>query len=185
MIGDEAALVPHARGGRAAAAARALVDAALARGGRDNATVLVLDVAEPLTPRKTVRNAGADHATARASALLCDLPDAMVLRALAMAAEVEIAAGEEVPRIVTTDRVAYIVLDGEVEVPPGTILGASGLLYGESLVGVGRHGACRAVTGVRALRLRCDDFREICASDVHLAALLFERLARHLAERVR
>jgi serine/threonine protein phosphatase PrpC len=188
MIGDESLVLTYVKTGRPADAARALIDAALARGGRDNATALIIEIGAPLRPRKVTPGASHDLAAARASPLLCDLPEALVLDALTMAAEVEIDAGKTIPRIVTTDHVAYIVLDGEAE-RGGVTMASSALLYAESLVGrdgAPRGGACfKAKSAVRALRLRADDFREVCASDGRLAAALYERLARHLASSAR
>ena len=185
MIGGESLIAPFAKKGTPADAAQALIDAALARGGRDNATALVIEVSAPVMPRKETQGAARDFTIARACPLLCDLADALVLRALAMAAEVEIDEGKTIPRVVTTDHVAYIVLDGEAEVN-GISLGASALLYAESLLGMGRNAArFRAVSRVRCLRLRADDFGEVCADDPRLAAALYERLARHLATYVR
>jgi len=185
MLGDEATLAPHVRArGGAGAAAKSLIDAALARGGRDNATALVIEIGDAIMPahsRKTAPETTRDFRTARSCPLLCDLPDAVVLRALTMAVEVEIDEGKSIPRIVTTDHVAYIVLDGEAALKD-LALGAGALLYGESLVGMGRGGArFRATSAMRLLRLRADDFREVCATDPRLAAALYERLARHLA----
>ena len=57
-----------------------------------------------------------------------------MLSALAACVEVEIEVGAEVPRAVANDRVAYIVLDGLVELPNGRRLGPAGLLMGESLL---------------------------------------------------
>jgi serine/threonine protein phosphatase PrpC len=181
MIGDEAAIATLAKTGDPAQAARGLVDAALGHGGRDNATALVVAVLESQVPRRGVAAATRDLRTARSCPLFVDLPDALVLRALTMAVEVELDAEKPIPRIVTTDHVAYIVLEGEAELRSLT-LGRGALLYPESLLSAGRgHPRFHAKTPMRALRLRADDFREICAGDTRLAAALFERLARHLA----
>lgn len=185
-IPKEAELADLARAGTPEQAARALIDTSLVRGGRDNASVIVVDVAE-----RFARRAGADDgvgardlATARGSALLVDLPMGSVLRALSAAVEVELAEGDLVPRVVASDQVAWIVLSGSVDAGDGRAFGAGALLYAESLVGeVPRTALSRATSSVRALRLRGDDFREVCGADVVLAAALFERIARHLARR--
>ena len=178
MIMDEAAMAR--RGGAADAAARDLVATALARGGRDNATAIVVDVRESRVPRKAQASASRDLDVALACPLLADLPRAQALRLLAAAVEVEIEGGK-IPRVVTRDRVAYIVLDGEVSRSDGIALGAGAVLYPESLVDARRPRTFDAASPVRALRIRADDFRELCAGDPRLAALLYERLARHLA----
>jgi PPM family protein phosphatase len=183
-IAQESEITQLVRAGAPGEAAKALIDTALVRGGRDNATAIVVDIAERFVQRD--RSDGGlmarDVASVRTCPLLADLPTATVLRALAAAVEVEFAEGSALPRTIASDQVAYVVLDGEVEMHDRRIFGASALLYPESLVGGWRDAAlCKAVRGVRALRLRADDFREVCDSDVALAAALFERLARHLA----
>lgn len=178
MIIDEAAMAR--RGGRPLDAARDLVATALARGGRDNATAIVVDVRESRVPRKAQASASRDLDVALACPLLADLPRAQALRLLAAAVEVEITDGK-IPRVVTRDRVSYIVLDGEVRRSDGIALGAGAVLYPESLVDARRPRTFEAASVVRALRIRADDFRELCGGDPRLAALLYERLARHLA----
>jgi serine/threonine protein phosphatase PrpC len=181
MIGDEATIASLAKQGEPAEAAQALVNAALARGGRDNATALVVLVQESGLPRRSGNGAARDFQTARSCSLLLDLPEAAVLHALTASVEVDFRSDEAIARIVTTDHVAYIVLEGQVELR-GLTLGAGGLLYPESLVLAGRgQPRFRALTPVRALRVRSNDFREVCDSDPRLAAALYERLARHLA----
>ena len=77
------------------------------------------------------------------------------------------------------------MLDGEVASPDGRTFGGSALLYGEPLAGGYRDTTLYKTTRVmRALRLRADDFQEVCQSDVVLAASLYERLARYLARLV-
>ncbi len=189
MLGDESILSTHAAVPGSANAATALVGAALARGGRDNATALVIDVGPPTRIREDNGDPildARDFETARRCPLLCDMPDGLLLRALAMAVEVDIHEGEPLPRVSTTDRVAYVVLQGEIEAPGGQAFGASALLYPESLLGMGQSNVlCKATTPLRVLRLRADDFREVCAADARLASALYERLARHLAGRMR
>ncbi len=184
MIGDEGAISLLAKKGGVKDAAEALVAEALARGGRDNATALVVGVLEAQAPRRTGASGGGanrDLRTVLSCPLFLDLSEALVLRALTMSVEVELDAEKLIPRVVTTDHVAYIVLEGEAETR-GVSLGRGALLYPESLLATGRgQPRFRAVTPMRALRLRADDFREVCASDTRLAAALFERLARHLA----
>ena len=88
---------------------------------------------------------------------------------------------EDVARAVASDLVSYIVLDGVVRYPDGRRVGAGALLYAESLVGVLGQGdapVCEQTT--RLLRVRADDFAEIC-SDPRLASELYRRLAMHLA----
>lgn len=185
-IPKEAELSDIARAGTPESAARALIDTSLVRGGRDNASVVVVDVVERFAKRADADDGvGArDLAIARSSSLLVDLPMGSVLRTLSAAVEVELIEGELVPRVVASDQVAWIVLAGTVEAHDGRAYGAGALLYAESLVAEVPRSALHKATGkVRALRLRGDDFREVCTSDIVLAAALFERIARHLARR--
>jgi CRP-like cAMP-binding protein len=62
-------------------------------------------------------------------------------------------------------------------------MSVSAVLYPESLAGGGRsQQPCRALEPMRALRIRHDDFREVCQFDPRLAAEVYQRLARNLAE---
>src|SRR5262249_53105606 len=123
-----------------------------------------------------------DAAFAAHCALLQGVPDALIARALRAAVEVEIDAGGNVPRYFTGDRVGYVVLDGRVDSPSGWTLGPSSLVYPQSLAGGGTGTElCRTGERTRLLRIRADDFGEVCASDVTLAAMLYMRLAHILA----
>jgi CRP-like cAMP-binding protein len=83
---------------------------------------------------------------------------------------------------VANDRVAYLILDGLVRTPGGRTLGASALLMAESLLDMPQHGPLPAVVArARLLRIRHDDFKQVCSHDPHLAAALYLRIARHLA----
>lgn len=184
LIPQEAELAQIARAGSPQDAARSLIDTALVRGGRDNSTVIVIDIAERFAKRERTDEGlmARDLATVRICPLLSELPSSTVLRVLSAAVEVEIPAGETIPRTVVSDQVAYVILDGEIRMGDGRVFGSSALLYPESLLGeIGRSPLCKAERALRALRLRGDDFREVCGSDIVLAASLYERLARHLA----
>ena len=107
-----------------------------------------------------------------------------MLGALAAAVEVEREAGASVPRVVANDLVAYVVLDGIVDGvgPSGRQVGTGALIFPESLVGVWGDGPLPRVSRTaRLLRVRADDFEEVCAADPALAAELYQRLALHLA----
>jgi len=170
------------RNGSAANAARDLV-AHAARQGRDNATAIVVEIGDRFVKRNDHDrglNAG-DLERARQSPLLLELPLSFALTALSAAVEIEVGEGQGVPRAVANDLVAYIVLDGIVRYPDQRRVGAGALLYAESLVGVLGQGdapVCEQTT--RLLRVRADDFAEIC-SDPRLASELYRRLAMHLA----
>lgn len=176
------------RTGSAEDGANALIGHALRRGGRDNATALVIDVCERFVARTpsdgepTSGPVSSDILVARHSALLEELPISSVLAALAAAVEVEIATDERVPRLVANDWVCYIIVSGQVRMPDGRVLGPSGVLFVESLMGVAREGELPTVLETaRLMRLRADDFAEVCAQDVELSNALHVRIARHLA----
>jgi serine/threonine protein phosphatase PrpC len=183
QIEDESELGDLLRSGKVEDAAHSLVSRA-GRHGRDNATAIVIEVGERFVKRTDHDRglAAADLERARQSPLLVDLPQASVLTALSAAVEVEIAAGAPIPRLVTNDLVAYIILDGVVRYPSSErSVGAGALIFPESLVGVAGQGDLPvAEQTVRVLRVRADDFAEICG-DSRLAAELYRRLAAHIA----
>jgi len=163
-------------------AARALVMRA-AEGGRDNATAVVVEIADRFVKRPD-RDRGlspGDLENARQSPLLVDLPLPLALTALSAAVEIELPTGAVIPRTIANDLVAYIVLEGLVKHPDGRAVGPGALIYPESLVGVwGQAGPPTADQTSRLLRVRADDFAEIC-SEPRYAAELYRRLAAHMA----
>jgi serine/threonine protein phosphatase PrpC len=182
-IKDENIIAKLARRGAPEDAALGLVNAALARGGNDNATALVVDIGQRRISRGVYDGGldARDSSYVRHSALFKGVDDEHVDRALSAAVEMQFEPGADLPRFSAEDRVGYIVLDGTVVTPDGWSLGPSAIVYPESLVGAGRGSAmCKAQSVVRAFRIRADDFREVCATDVALAAALYERLARTL-----
>jgi serine/threonine protein phosphatase PrpC len=183
QVEDEAELGELLRSGSPEQAARGLV-ARAGQHGRDNATTIVIEIGERFVKR-TDRERGlvaADLERARQSPLLVDLPQSFALNALAAAVEVEVPVNETIPRLVTNDLVAYIVLDGVIRYPsPERTVGAGALVFPESLVGiVAQEELPIAEQTTRLLRLRADDFSEIC-QDQRLAAELYRRLAAHIA----
>lgn len=170
------------RVGTPEAAARALIHRA-GESGRDNATALVVEIADRFVKRPD-RDRGlspADLESARQSPLLVDLPLPLTLTALSAAVEIEVAQATVIPRTVANDLVSYIVLEGLVKHADGRSVGPGALLYPESLVGVwGQAAPPTAEQTSRLLRVRADDFAEIC-SEPRFAAELYRRLAAHLA----
>jgi hypothetical protein len=182
QIESEGELSDLLREGSADAAARALI-AHAARLGRDNATAIVIEVGDRFVKRSDHDRGlnAADLERARQSPLLVDLPLSFALTALSAAVEIEVPEGEGLPRVVANDLVSYIVLDGVVRYADERRVGAGALVYAESLVGVlgqGEPPTCEQMT--RLLRVRADDFAEIC-TDPRLATELYRRLALHLA----
>jgi serine/threonine protein phosphatase PrpC len=154
-----------------------------ARHGRDNATAIVIEIGDRFVKRKDHDRGlnAADLERARQSPLLVDLPLSFALTALSAAVEIEVGEGQGLPRAIASDLVAYIVLDGVVRYSDDRRVGAGALLHAESLLGVlgqGESPVCEQTT--RLLRVRADDFAEIC-SDPKLGTELYRRLAMHLA----
>jgi PPM family protein phosphatase len=182
QIDGEGELSELLREGTPENAVRALIGRA-GESGRDNATAVIIEIGERFVKRSD-RDRGLnaeDLERARQSPLLVDLPLSFALNALSAAVEIEVAVGEPIPRAVASDLVAYIALDGVVRYPDGRSIGAGALIYPESLLGVWGHAEPPVVdTTARLLRVRADDFAEICA-DPRLAAELYRRIALHLA----
>lgn len=185
QLDGEGELAQLLRLGSPGDAARALVGRA-GQKGRDNATAVVVEIGD-----RFVKRAGEDRGLAAAdleragqSPLLSELPEPLMLEALAAAVEIEIEAGATVPRVVANDLVAYIVLDGILAGVGNSVrqVGTGALVFPGSLVGVWTQGPLPTVTQTaRLLRVRADDFEEVCSADPALAAELYRRLARHIA----
>ena len=172
------------RKGRPEEAVVELINGAMASGGRDNATAVLIEVGPRRVNRPTVDHGqtAQDMMLASHSPILLGLEPELVALALQSAIEVRFDAGAKVPRNDAGDRVAYIVLNGSVSTPQGWTLGPGAVVYPESLGDGGRgKDLCKAEVPTRALRSRGDDLREVCATNVTLAAKLYERLARNLA----
>jgi serine/threonine protein phosphatase PrpC len=181
QISGEAQLAELLREGPPQRAARALVERAGEK-GRDNATAVVVEIGERFVKREDADRglSAADLESARQSALLVDLPLPLVLAALSAAVEVELAPGDLVPSIVASDLVSYIVLDGLVRCPPDRNVTTGALLFPESLIGVWGDDELPVVEQTaRLLRVRADDFAEVCG-DPKLGTELYRRLALHL-----
>jgi serine/threonine protein phosphatase PrpC len=183
QIESEARLGELLRVGDAQGAARALIGAAGSR-GRDNATALVLEICDRFVKREAADRGlrATDLERARASALWLDMPQQAVLATLAAAVEIELDAGARVPRAVASDLVAYVVLEGVVSCSAERRVSTGALLFAESLVGVASDAELPVVEArARLLRLRGDDFAEVCSAAPGLAAQLYRRIATHLA----
>jgi serine/threonine protein phosphatase PrpC len=169
-----------------ARSAQRLVELALARGGGDNATALVvrvLEAGETARPAEQIRK---DETAIFSCPLWGKVNVQQRLRALRIALPREHAKGEKVPAQTLGDKVAWIIIEGEYE-QDGVILGPGALLYPEALLGdrplPDKHGLAIAQTDIRALALRADDFKELCDDDPELAEHLLEALATELSRR--
>jgi serine/threonine protein phosphatase PrpC len=183
QLEGEPELAELLRSGTAEGAAKALVTRASQR-GRDNATALVIEIAERFVKRYDDDHGfrSKDVERAQLAPLFADLPLSSVMAALAAAIEIEMEPGCRVPQVVASDLVAYIVLEGLVRCEPDRVVTVGALLFPESLVQVPVVGELpTTVERTRMLRLRSDDFTEVCNSDRKLSAELYKRLAAHLA----
>lgn len=163
-----------------ALACEALIQRALARGGADNATAVVVAVVDAGADAAPVATRKRDARSLARCPLLERLSPQQRLRVLRIAAEQRMAAGEGLPVGEGGERHAWIVLEGEVMVD-GRIESAGALLYGESLLsnpGDPVPSAAHAINTVRALALRARHFLELTIEEPDLAEPLFAALAR-------
>ena len=170
-----------------ARAAQRLVDLALERGGGDNATALVVRVLEAgETPHPAEQRRKDDDAIS-----MCGLWGEKVtpqgrLRALRIAIPRDHAAEDKIPAQTLGDRVAWIIVEGQVEVG-GHRRGPGALLYPEALVADAqlpdKDSLAIATQETRALAIRADDFRELCDDDTELGEGLLDALAGIMAAR--
>lgn len=168
-----------------ARAAGCLVDLALARGGGDNATAVVVRIVDAGDHARSP--AALDHD--RDAIGTCPLWGPKVslqeqLRALRMALPQTCAAGQAVPVEALDDRVAWIVLEGKVE-QYGRVCGPGTLLYPEVLLAdkplPSDDELWVARSQVRALALRAGDFRDVCEEDTDLGEKLIASLTAQIA----
>ena len=173
-----------------ARAAQRLIDLALERGGGDNATAVVIRVLEagetPLPAEQRKKDDTAIHA--------CPLWGRRMtpqqrLRALRIAIPRDHNFGEKLPPHALGDRVAWIILEGEL-VQDGEPVGPGALVYPESLLSTRealppppRDALAITRSDVRALAIRADDFRELCEDDGELGETLLDSLAAMIARR--
>jgi serine/threonine protein phosphatase PrpC len=171
-----------------ARAAQKLVDLALERGGSDNATTIVVRVLEagedPVPSEQRRRD--------DLSISLCSLWTEKVspqqrLRALRIAIPRDHAIGDKLPAHTLGDRVAWILVEGEVELE-GEEHGPGSLMYPESLIAGSpapdKDGLAIALTEVRAVAIRNDDWRELCEEDAELGEALLDGLQQLIATKI-
>jgi serine/threonine protein phosphatase PrpC len=160
-----------------------LIDDAQQSANHDDASIVVIDVTARVQPHDPSAGPYADDAkTVAHCPLFHGLGASQQVAVLAASVEVDLRPGAQVPRRVAGDRVAYLILDGSVTLDSGRILGPAGMLHAESLLNLTTRDALPTVAErARLLRIRLDDFNEICEYNRDLAAELYYRLARHLA----
>ncbi len=169
-----------------ARSAQRLVELALQRGGGDNATALVVRVLEAGETARPAELLHRDDKAINACPLWAKVSPQQRLRALRIALARDHVVGERIPAHSMGDRVAWILVEGEVN-EDGIPRGPGTLLYPEALLADAPlpEKAALAVptTEVRALAIRADDFREICEDDSELGEVLLEALGAEIAAR--
>ena len=169
-----------------ARAAQRLVELALERGGGDNATALVVRVLEAGETSRPSEQLRKEQDAIGSCPLWRKITAQQRLRALRIALPREHATGEKIPALTLNDRVAWIVLDGDIE-QEGVVRGPGALLYPEALLAdrplPDREGLAVARSDVRALALRADDFRELCEDDPEIGEALLAALGAEIAAR--
>jgi serine/threonine protein phosphatase PrpC len=169
-----------------ARAAQRLVELALERGGGDNATAVVVRVLEAGESARPDGLRRKEEVAIGSCALWAKITPQQRLRALRIALPRDHASGERIAALALGDRVAWIIVDGEVE-QDGVRLGPGALLYPEALLAdrplPDRDGLAVARGEVRTLAIRADDFRELCDDDAELGEALLDALGTELGAR--
>jgi serine/threonine protein phosphatase PrpC len=173
-----------------ARAAQRLIDLALDRGGGDNATAIVVRVLEAGETPLPAEQRRKDEAAINACTLwVRRLTPQQRLRARRITIPRDHAVGDKLPAHTLGDRVAWIIVEGEL-VQDGATLGPGAFVYPESLVFAGepaplpdRDALAVTRTEVRALAIRADDFRELCDDDTELGEALLEGLGHSIGRR--
>ncbi len=166
-----------------ALAVNRLVELALERGGKDNATALlvkVVDAGETVVPPE---QRDADEQAIAQCPLFSALSPQERLRALRITTGREIKPERELPQFALSTRVAYIILDGEVLQPGRRPLRAGDIVYPEALIegAPARDEFAETRTPVRLLTIRRDDFLELCEEDSDIGVRLYAVLAKLMA----
>jgi PPM family protein phosphatase len=165
-------------------AARHLVDMALERGGGDNATAVVVKVVEVDQTRIPPDQRERDEAAIKGCSLFEFLSPQERLRARRITTLRELDAGTPLAPMALGDRVAYVVLSGEVKLP-GTTVGPGAVIYPEALVDgtimPDRQAMAKALGEVRLLTIRQDDFFELAEEESDLGVKLYAAVAKLMA----
>lgn len=185
-LDSESMVEQWVRGIHAEQAAKSLVEFAKNKSFDDRTAVVVEIVDRFVRHRPTESDAmERDIGPVAESALFAHLPWPKVLVALSVAVYGEFNEGQSLPSFVAGDRVMYVVLEGIVKGTSSRRHGRGATLYGECLVDCApTYAEYTCEETVRTLRIRRDDFHEICAADPVLGAELYRRLAEHLGKRL-
>lgn len=168
-----------------ARSAQRLVELALERGGGDNATALVVRVLEAGETARPAEQLKREETAIAACTLWGKASPQQRIRALRIGLPREFTAGEKIPAQTLGDRVAWIVVEGEL-LQDGVRRGPSSLLYPEALLTDARlpdkDGLAVAQSDIRALAIRADDFRELCEEDPELGEILLASVAHEVSQ---
>ncbi|HEX5060922.1 MAG TPA: protein phosphatase 2C domain-containing protein [Kofleriaceae bacterium] len=166
-----------------ARACQRLVEMALARGGGDNATALVvrvLEAGETSRPAELLRR---EERAIHSCPLWAKVNPQQRLRALRIALPRDYALSEKLPAQTLGDRVAWIIVEGDLE-QDGHVRGPGSLIYPEALLTdrplPDKDGLAVAQSDIRVLAIRSDDFRELCEDDPELGEALLAALAAEI-----
>jgi len=169
-----------------ARSAQRLVEIALARGGGDNATALVVRVLEAGETARPAEQLRREEQAINSCPLWAKLNTQQRIRAQRIALPRDHANGEKVPANTLGDRVAWILVEGEVE-QDGFLRGPGSLLYPEALLAdrplPDKEGLAVAQSEVRALALRSDDFKELCDDDPEIGEHLLAAVGTEITRR--
>ncbi|HEY5947439.1 MAG TPA: protein phosphatase 2C domain-containing protein, partial [Kofleriaceae bacterium] len=169
-----------------ARSAQRLVDLALARGGGDNATALVVRVLEAGETARPAELLKREDQAIHACPIWAKVNPQQRLRALRIAIPRDYAVSDKLPAQTLGDRVAWIVVEGEL-LQDAHIRGPGSLIYPEALLGdrplPDKDGLAVAQSEVRVLALRSDDFRELCDDDPELGQALLDALVDEISVR--
>ncbi|GAB4559752.1 MAG: hypothetical protein Tsb0020_05830 [Haliangiales bacterium] len=165
-------------------AAQRLVDMAVERGGADNATAVVIKVVEAGETRIPPEQRERDDAAIRRCALFNGLSPQERLRALRITTRRELKETKPLAPVALGTRVAYVVLEGEVEIMdevagPGAIIYPEALIEGTDMPD--RANTARALSKVRLLTIRRDDFSELTEEESDLGVKLYAMVAKLMA----
>lgn len=167
-----------------ARAAQKLVDMAVERGGSDNATAVVVKVVEAGETKIPPEQRQRDEDAVRRCILFNGLSPQERLRALRITTSRELREGKSLAPVALGTRVAYVVLDGEVEVMD-EIAGPGAVIYPEALIEgtemPDRESTAKAATTVRLLTIRQDDFFELTEEESDLGVKLYAVVAKLMA----
>ena len=183
---SETRLLRHMRAPDTTRACESLVDEALAQGGKDNISVVVIEPDATLEPAAVSARAN----VMQSLFLFRDLPHAARLRVGRILTERRIDEGEIVVEQDTLGHSLFVVMQGEVAVhldgSEVARLGA-GQHFGELalLEDTTRSASIVACTDTSLLELRRDDLRRYCATEPGVGNRILWRLIEALGERLR